>query len=300
MVKRNTLSQSPDKQNKLPFISVIIPLFNKEKYIESTIKSVLSQRETSFEIVVVDDGSTDHSGDIVKNIGDARIHLYRKPNGGVSSARNYGITKARGQFIFFLDADDEILKNSFDILKNLSSKYPEHNIFTSNFLYQDPLTSYPYCFKRKEGEVKNAFFQSFLKNIYLRTGNFMVRRTQIQGIHEFNESISINEDFDFTCRLLKGHKIIYTPEITFIYKREHSELSISSNDKKNHFISIVKIKGSFSQKLLYSQYIIKYYRGFLGTLRNDVRYTPIELFFITLAITIEKFNNLYKKSLGKF
>ncbi len=298
MAKRNKLSQSPDKQNKLPFISVIIPLYNKEKYVESTIRSVLSQSVSSFEIIVIDDGSTDHSNKIVAKIDDSRIRLYEKPNGGVSSARNLGIEKAKGQFIFFLDADDEILNNCFEIFRKLHTKYPEHKIFTSNFIYKDASTSYPYCRKTKEGLVKSVFFQTYLKNIYLRTGNFIVKRELIQGKHEFNESISINEDFDFTCRIIKGQKIIYNPEIVFVYKREHAELSVSTDNKKEHFISIAKIKGTFSQKLLYAQYIIKYYKGFYGTIRNDSSYTLNELFFLFLSVFIERCTNFYKKLIG--
>ena len=88
------------KQSDILF-SVIIPLYNKEKCIKDTIFSVLSQTYANFEIIVVDDGSTDNSATNVKSINDYRIKYYYKDNGGVSSARNYGISKAKGGWIFF-------------------------------------------------------------------------------------------------------------------------------------------------------------------------------------------------------
>lgn len=86
--------------------SVIIPLYNKEKYIYDTIKSVLCQTYADFEIIVVNDSSTDRSLEIVSQVNDVRLKVYTKPNGGVSAARNYGIKKASHEFIAFLDADD--------------------------------------------------------------------------------------------------------------------------------------------------------------------------------------------------
>ena len=99
-----------------PLVSIIIPLYNKESSIRSTIDSVLNQKFSNFEIVVVDDGSTDNSSTIVKNINDNRIHYYYKDNEGVSDARNYGVQKAFGEWVMFLDADDVLLDSAIDTL----------------------------------------------------------------------------------------------------------------------------------------------------------------------------------------
>ena len=92
-------------ENKIKF-SVIVPLYNKELYIENTILSILKQSYTDFEIIVVDDGSTDNSYEIVERIQDSRIRLVSKKNGGVSAARNYGISLARYSYIVCIDGDD--------------------------------------------------------------------------------------------------------------------------------------------------------------------------------------------------
>jgi len=101
--------------------SVVIPLYNKEKYIKRTIESVLNQTFTDFEIIIIDDGSKDKSCEIVESINDPRIRLIRQENGGPSKARNRGIKEAKGAFIAFLDADDEWL------LKKLKNHYEFHS-----------------------------------------------------------------------------------------------------------------------------------------------------------------------------
>lgn len=99
-------------------ISVIIPVYNSEKFIEKCINSILSQSFTDFEIIAVDDGSTDSSPDILNAVSktDSRLKVYSKANGGVSSARNYGIEMAQGEYISFVDSDDELPRDALKIL----------------------------------------------------------------------------------------------------------------------------------------------------------------------------------------
>ena len=90
----------------MPFFSVIIPLYNKEKYIKNTLKNVLKQTFKNFEIIIINDGSTDNSLKEAQLVSDNRITIYTQKNSGVSDARNFGIKKARGEYIALLDADD--------------------------------------------------------------------------------------------------------------------------------------------------------------------------------------------------
>jgi glycosyltransferase involved in cell wall biosynthesis len=96
------------------FFSVIVPLYNKEQYINETLKSILKQTFQDFEIIVIDDGSTDSGCEIVKSIEDPRIRLIHQDNGGPSKARNRGIKEARGKYIAFLDADDSWLPEKLE------------------------------------------------------------------------------------------------------------------------------------------------------------------------------------------
>jgi len=106
-------------------VSIIMPVYNSEKYLEKAIKSVLNQTYTNFELISVDDGSTDDSLSILKKYEeiDSRIKVYHKPNGGISSTRNYGLKKATGKYIAFLDNDDEYLPELLEENVLLLEKY---------------------------------------------------------------------------------------------------------------------------------------------------------------------------------
>jgi len=117
----------------MPFFSVIIPLYNKENYIENTLKSVLSQTLDDYEIIIVNDGSTDKGPEIVKNIRDSRIRIIDQQNQGVSAARNKGIENSNGTLIAFLDADDYWFPNHLKELSDLHTGFPDCGIYCSRY-----------------------------------------------------------------------------------------------------------------------------------------------------------------------
>ncbi len=108
-----------------PIISVIVPVYNVERYVKKCLDSVLAQTIENIEIIVVDDGSTDTSGVICDEYAkrDNRIHVYHKTNGGLSSARNYGIERATGSYFGFVDSDDYIDPDMYEVLLNNLLKY---------------------------------------------------------------------------------------------------------------------------------------------------------------------------------
>ena len=113
----------------MPFFSIIIPLYNKEKFIENTIQSALNQTFLDFELIVVSDGSTDRSLELVKAFKDQRIKIYTIRNGGVSKARNFGIQKASTNLIVLLDADDLWKSNHLEELYNLRKAHPNCGLY---------------------------------------------------------------------------------------------------------------------------------------------------------------------------
>ena len=122
--------------NKL-LISVVIPLYNKEKTIKKTLNSILLQSYSNYEIVIVDDGSTDDSYSIVSNyvesnIEKQRIRLLHQENGGPSKARNTGAKHAQGEWIVFLDADDELLPDALNTFVSIIRKHPDYDIIDCN------------------------------------------------------------------------------------------------------------------------------------------------------------------------
>ena len=118
-------------------ISVVIPLYNKEKSITSTLRTVLNQTFRDYEIVIVNDGSTDGSVEEIEKVQDDRIRLVHQPNAGVSAARNRGIEEAKGDLIAFLDADDEWKPEYLATQYHLFQKYPECSVFACNYEFRD-------------------------------------------------------------------------------------------------------------------------------------------------------------------
>lgn len=108
-----------------PKISIIVPIYNVEQYLEDCLESILSQTFTNFELILVNDGSTDNCGEICDNYEkkDSRVKVIHKENGGVSSARNMGIDAAKGKYIGFIDPDDTIERNMYELLLNSMTKY---------------------------------------------------------------------------------------------------------------------------------------------------------------------------------
>lgn len=117
-------------------ISVVIPLFNKERYIARTLDSVLKQTFKDFEVIVVDDGSTDNGAEIVRGFDDPRIQLIQQVNQGESAARNRGVDEAKSDFVAFLDADDEWMPKHLEIIFRLIEHYPAAGMFASAYKIQ--------------------------------------------------------------------------------------------------------------------------------------------------------------------
>ena len=115
----------------MTLISVVIPLYNKEKYIKNTIESVINQDFKDFEIIIVNDGSTDHSLEIAKQFEQPGIKIINQENQGVANARNKGVQYSNGEIIAFLDADDIWLSNHLREIYSLHQKFPKAGFFAT-------------------------------------------------------------------------------------------------------------------------------------------------------------------------
>src|SRR5690625_5271022 len=119
------------------YISVVIPLYNKEKHISRAVNSVLNQTYKNFELIIIDDGSTDGSLAVVEKFDDSRIKVFTFKNNGVSVARNLGIEKAKYSYIAFLDADDEWEENFLLNVKKLIQTYPECGMYATLYKFKN-------------------------------------------------------------------------------------------------------------------------------------------------------------------
>ncbi|RED48939.1 glycosyltransferase family 2 protein [Seonamhaeicola aphaedonensis] len=216
--------------SKKPAISVVIPLYNKEKVIARTVATVLNQSFDNFELVIVDDGSSDHSLEIVKKIEDNRIIIYEKENGGVSNARNYGVKRAKGEWIFLLDADDELYNNAFETLFNLVNKYEGKSVYIANFCVSKGDRLDVYCKERSEGVFKYGTRVIWLNKVFSRTGNTLLNKNIFEDIGYFREDLSYYEDMEFILKYAMQYEFVYSPIPIFVYKKNNSDLSVNSRD----------------------------------------------------------------------
>lgn len=208
--------------------SVVIPLYNKEISIANTIQSVLSQTFQDFEIVVVNDGSTDSSAKIVEQINDPRIRLIHQKNQGVSAARNTGIREAKRVWIAFLDGDDLWKKNHLREIIKMMSIFPNERVYTTSFIFSnennndDIERSTNHIFK-----IENYFKEAFEKPI-IWTSVAAVHKSCINNVGGFNTNLITGEDLDLWHRLSYNYNIVKSNKVTAIYRIEAENRSKSS------------------------------------------------------------------------
>jgi glycosyltransferase involved in cell wall biosynthesis len=204
-------------------ISIIIPLYNKEKQIANTLKSVLGQTYTNFEIVVVNDGSTDDSVAVVASINDNRIRLIHQENAGVSAARNHGIAEAKGEFIALLDADDEWKHDYLATQMHLAEKYPQCDVFATNYEFRNefgkvtPTIIRRLPFASADGILSNYFEVASNSNPPLWTSAVIARKSAFESIGGFPIGIRSGEDLLTWARLACKYQIALTREAKAIY-----------------------------------------------------------------------------------
>lgn len=204
-------------------ISVVIPLYNKEQQIAETLRSVLAQTFTDFEIVIVDDGSTDRSVEEVLRIRDPRIRLVRQKNAGVSAARNRGVEKARFNLVAFLDADDRWKPQYLQTQYELSQKYSQCDVFACNYelVHADgsihPTIIRKLPFTGQDGLMDNYFEVASCSHPPICSISIMVRKTVLQHIGGFPIGIRSGEDLLTWATLACNYSIAYdrTPMACF-------------------------------------------------------------------------------------
>ena len=238
----------------MPLISVIIPLYNKEAIIERSVQSVLSQSFKDFELIVVDDGSTDNSAKIVENIQDERIRLFYQENGGPSKARNTGINYAQGEWVLFLDADDELLPNALDKLYEVGSNFSHIDIIDGAYIVRKG--NFEKFFPRKDATVKNNFRSFFYREILPSTGHTLFKR-ELLAQHLYNPNIRRYEDVELIMHLLHVSKIITSSIPVFRVNTDYSSASKARSSIKEDYLGHLnfKHKGFWELMCLYQFYL---------------------------------------------
>lgn len=255
-------------------ISVIIPLYNKAASIGLTLRAVLEQTFQDFEVVVVDDGSTDGGADVVRAVDDARIRLVSQPNAGVSSARNRGVSESRGEFVAFLDADDLWRPTYLETQFALTRKYPDCDVFATNYEFRDaegrisPTILRRLPFAGEDGILTNYFEVASCSHPPLWTSAVMVRRTALQAIGGFPVGIRSGEDLLTWARLAVENKIAYSIKQLAIFVSTASNTNTSKAQSRsgseefvlNELLSLYNKETRQVTKAQLKQYIIRWYK----------------------------------------
>lgn len=227
-----------------PPITVVIPLYNKERYIRNTIESVLGQTHPAFELVVVDDGSTDASADIVRSISDDRIRLVSKSNGGVSAARNTGIEAASFEHIAFLDADDRWKADHLQKLAQLIVDFPQAGLYCTAYQFIEPSgerRSPGFHGAEKRGYVPRFFHSMAQGDLLVATASSVcIPKTVFRQVGLFPEGEALGEDQDMWARIALSWPVVFEPAITALYCR-HDDAARACNT------------GSYQYELPYSR-----------------------------------------------
>jgi glycosyltransferase involved in cell wall biosynthesis len=212
------VKKSAVKKGDFPVISVVMPLYNKERELKRAIQSVLVQTIDDYELIVVNDGSTDKGPEIVAEMKDPRIRMIHQSNGGVSAARNRGIEEARSDLIAFLDADDEWLPNFLETITRLRSAFPICNVFATKYLYcyREGKTRVPALRgipeRPWEGVLTNYFAIASKSDPPLWTSAVAVTKRAISSVGGFPVGISSGEDLLTWARLALRYSIAYSAE----------------------------------------------------------------------------------------
>ena len=246
----------------MPDISVIIPVYNNEQYLEDCIKSVLFQTYSNIEVILVNDGSTDGSPQICDCYAkkDKRIKVIHTPHSGVSSARNIGIEKASGEYIAFIDSDDRVdsksLENAHNIMVDTKADlviwnyyyvegqdvkrnedFPESGVYNDDELINSLIAS-TMCPLICEIKTPNGLL---LGMVY--TWNKMFRNSVLQDhVIRFDEELSFCEDVVFVCRYLKHTKVVtFIDECNYFYRvvedNTTSRLKSNLTDNNNRLMT---------------------------------------------------------------
>lgn len=277
--------------------SIVIPLYNKEISISNTIQSIFNQTCQNFEIIVINDGSTDSSAEIVEGLKDSRIRLINQNNQGVSAARNRGIKESKYEWILFLDGDDLWEVNHLEEIEKMMQKFPDEKVYVTSFKYSDNRK----LFKHPRGKeiflIENYFKEALNENL-ICTIVIVINKVCFQNIGYFNPILTRGEDMDLWARLAKQYPIVKSSKVTATYRVEAENRTSLNKDLEKAHVYYFDIDSTLDsdEKNYYKTIVLKHLYNYLRN--NDLknvsklkrRYRSIKWrdFFKFTALTLGK------------
>jgi glycosyltransferase involved in cell wall biosynthesis len=241
----------------MPTISVVIPAYNAENTVLETISSVQQQTFSDFELIVINDGSTDRTLELLQSVKDERLRIFSYENGGVAVARNRGISHANGEFLAFLDHDDLWTSDKLELQLAALQQHPDAGV----------AYSWTYFMKEKEGlrsfqACEPVFWEG---NVYtkLLVGDFiysgsnpLICRQAIDSVGEFDPAINACDDWDYWVRLAAHWNFVVVPKHQLFFRRSSGSTSYKVEMMKE--ASLKAIEKTFRSAPTELQYLKKH------------------------------------------
>ena len=214
-----------------PFFSIIIPVYNKEKFVKNTLDTVLNQTFQNYEVIVVNDGSTDNSLEILRSINDPRLKIFSQENQGAAASRNKGMEKATASYFCFLDADDSWKTDHLAVLAGAIMKFPDAKMFCSRYVTQinhntfiknnflDIADDY-------EGYIDDFFKSSYINRVAL-TSAVCIHKSVFEELGGFNNTTCSTEDLEYWIKIALAYKVVITAKTTMVYNFVTDNASLS-------------------------------------------------------------------------
>jgi len=233
------------------YFSIVIPLYNKQAHIERALDSVFAQTYKHYEIIVIDDGSTDSSYDIVQQVkarrSDVELRIYQQQNAGVAAARNAGVRRAKGHFIAFLDADDSYKPCFLGEIYCLTKKYPHAALFATRYQFVDETAGLTkranvrYNSPARRGLLSNYFDSASRGDLPIASSAVCIKKYALEAIKGFPEGENMGEDQSVWCDIALRYPIAYSKRVSSNYYQ----------DSENRLMDEMPPKGEmpFSQRL---------------------------------------------------
>ncbi|MCP4270105.1 MAG: glycosyltransferase [Candidatus Brocadiaceae bacterium] len=259
-----------------PLVSIIIPTYNVGKYIDQTLESIFDQDVTDYEVIVVDDGSTDATQSILEAYKN-RISFCYQQNRGPAAARNVGIKMAKGKYIAFQDGDDLWTSGKLKQQVKLMDSYPDVGLLSGDMQrFTGGKTNVPSMFKKygfdsdffgDEFYVIDAYKKIYLQGNYIPTGTVILRRKCVETVGYFDEKFRHSEDLDLWLRIAMQYRLAYSNEI-WLLRRDH-EINLTGDTEKMN-LSLIEVleKHEKQYKSFLIQEGINYNKVISGKYRN--------------------------------
>ena len=223
----------------MPLVSIIVPVYNGASTIRETLDSVLQQSVEDFELIVVDDGSTDNTLEVVASVDDPRLTVFSYPNAGVATTRNRGVTHALAEYVSFIDADDlwtaDKLARQLDALESspnaaVAYSWTDYIDQTGQFVAHDQQVTF-----------SGSVYGELLRRDFLESAsNVTIRRQAFLDVGGFDPSLSGAADWDFFLRLAKRYDFVAVPCLGVLYRISDSSMSSNLAMQEQECIAVLE------------------------------------------------------------